>query len=89
MTVSLKEISEKEVSEMADNMFIRIKDYSPKCVMCQGEFTLTYALVERLLKAGIKTVAACSDRKVIEKKLENGESQKTVVFDFAGFRDYR
>ncbi len=81
--------NEAEISEIADGLFEKIKDYSPACVMCQGEFTLTYSLVKKLLDANIKTVAACSEREVEEVKLEDGSTQKKATFRFVGFREYR
>ena len=56
-------------------------------VMVQGEFTLTYAVVRRLLDRKIKAVSAVSERNVIE-QVENGEVRKTIVFRFGGFREY-
>lgn len=56
-------------------------------VMCQGEFTLTYALVCLLQKAGIEVVSAVSERIVREEKV-GSEIRKTAVFRFAGFREY-
>ena len=55
--------------------------------MVQGEFTLTYAVVRRLLDRKIKAVSAVSERNVIE-QVENGEVRKTIVFRFGGFREY-
>jgi len=81
--------SEAEVSEIADGLLEKIKGYSPACVMCQGEFTLTFSLVKKLIDANIKTVAACSEREAQEVKLEDGSTQKKVTFRFSGFREYR
>ena len=79
----------EEIESTAEEICSRIVTLSPTCVMCQGEFTLTYALVKRLLIAGINTVAACAERSVEEKKLEDGSTQKTAVFRFVGFRNYK
>ncbi len=56
-------------------------------VMCQGEFTLTYAIISLLQKAGIEVVSAVSERIVREEKVDE-EIRKTAVFRFAGFREY-
>ncbi len=83
-----------EVISMANEIIekiLAIKEESPGteafAVMVQGEFTLTYAVVRRLLDRKIKTVSAVSERNVIE-QIENGEVRKTVVFRFGGFREY-
>ena len=52
--------------------------------MVQGEFTLTMALVCLLQERGIRCVAACSTRRVVE----NGDGSKTVHYNFVQFRDY-
>ena len=77
------------LSEVADRLYEEIIKHAPDCVMCQGEFTLTYAVVSRLKRAGIKTVAACSERRVEETQLEDGTTRKIAVFAFVGFREYQ
>ena len=81
--------TEEDIAETAGRLFKQIQNLSPSCVMCQGEFTLTHKLVNMLIDAGIKTVAACSDRRVTEEKLNDGSTKKTVIYEFAGFRDYQ
>ena len=56
-----------------------------KVVMVMGEFTLTYALVNRLLSLGIRCVAASSRRDT----RDLGGGAKSSHFRFVGFRDYR
>ena len=80
--------TEDEVAKLADGMVNKILEVKPECVMCQGEFILTYNIVNRLLAGGIKTVAACSERVVTERTDENGLTSKTVVFQFVRFREY-
>ena len=58
-------------------------------VMVQGEFTLTYAVVSRLLKKGIRVISACSDRYVTEVVSVDGDPVKQVKFCFERFREYR
>ena len=81
--------TEEEIAETASRLFKQIQDLSPSCVMCQGEFTLTHKLVNMLIDAGIKTVAACSGRCVTEEKNNDGSTKKTVMYEFAGFREYQ
>ena len=79
----------EELSEVADGLYEEIIKHAPDYVMCQGEFTLTFAVVSRLVRKGIKTVAACSERRVEETQLEDGTTRKTAVFEFVGFREYQ
>ena len=59
-------------------------------VMVQGEFTLTFAVVKKLLELGYKVVSACSNRKVTEKiNFEDGKVIKEVEFEFIRYREYR
>ena len=58
-------------------------------VMVQGEMTLTFAIVARVLFASnVQCVAACSSRVVTESVNDKGETVKTATFAFAGFRRY-
>ena len=57
-------------------------------VMAQGEFTLTFALIERLKEIHATVVAACSQRVVHEEQIEGGKSRKVVEFEFVRFRKY-
>ena len=56
-------------------------------VMCQGEFSLSYAVIAGLQKAGVRVVSAVSERKTVV-KIQDGASVKTSVFRFAGYREY-
>lgn len=86
------DISFPAVPAKADNKFVRelaekyvgeIAELAPDCVMCQGEFTLAYDVITGLLRLGIKTVAACSERKVLEQ-----DGKKISIFSFERFREY-
>lgn len=77
-----------EVAFLAEEYVDIICDKSPTVVLCQGEFTLSYAVIRRLNRRGIKVVAACSDRVVEETIDENGNTNKNVVFKFVQFREY-
>jgi hypothetical protein len=80
-----------EVARMAQNYYtqlIKILNESPNetkscAVHIQGEFTLTYALVNLLKAKGIQCIASTSKRDVSE---ENGK--KVIRFKFVQFREY-
>lgn len=77
----------EEVKSLAHDMALRVSLYNPKCVMCQGESTYVYALVNELKKMEIKTIAACSER-IVKNETKDGITIKTAVFKFRGFREY-
>ena len=81
--------SEEDIQELADVYLKKIREYSPSAVMCQGEFTLSFAIVKELLKAGIMCVSACSERVVQERIAADGRAVKKSVFRFVKFREYR
>ena len=76
------------VREEAERVYREIVSLHPAAVMCQGEFTFTYALVSRLKENGLTVLAACSRRRVEEISDETGSTQKKVIFTFEGFREY-
>ena len=78
----------EEVLSIAEKVVEEILSLKPDCVMCQGEFTLTYAIVKRLKEAGIKVVAGCSERNVVETKKEDGSIEKAAIYQFVQFREY-
>lgn len=80
-------IDDNAVKIIMDEYIRQILSFNPKAVMCQGEMTAAFYTASVLLKKGIKTVAACSERRVIEENKE-GINRKTVEFVFTGFRDY-
>lgn len=80
--------TETEVDEMADQLVEAVLQQKPDCVMCQGEFTLTYRIVERLKARGVLVVAACSERRVCEQVQADGTVEKISVFQFCRFRQY-
>ena len=77
-----------EVQTVADELIKKILSIKPDAVMCQGEFTLTYAVVSRLKQRGITVISACSERVAEEKLLPDGRSEKVMIFDFVQFREY-
>lgn len=77
----------EEIKNIAKQYAQKIIDKEPNCVLCQGEFGITYHVVSILLQHGIKVVAACSERQVKE-VYRNGCTEKTVVFEFVQYREY-
>lgn len=55
--------------------------------LISGEFTYTHKLVTYLKACGFTCVAACTERKVVE-KLKDGKSEKTAIFEFVQYRKY-
>ena len=51
------------------------------------EFCLSYHVIERLKKAGVRVVAACSER-VVEEVYGKMGTEKKSVFQFIQFREY-
>lgn len=80
--------SEDDILQLAEQVVAKILSYNPSVVMCQGEFTLSYAVVRLLKEKGIKVVSACSERVTTEEHLEDGTSVKHARFDFVKFREY-
>ncbi len=80
--------TEEELDREADQQAEALLRLRPDCVCCQGEMTLAFRVVNRLKAKGILCVAACSERKAQERKLENGRTEKTALFDFVCFREY-
>lgn len=79
--------TEQDIAKLAEHCILEIEKYQPAVVMCQGEFTLCYAVITRLKNKGLACVAACSERKVVE--VNDGEKIiKQAVFEFCGFRKY-
>ena len=75
---------EEEIIVLAEQSIEKIMTMEPVAVMCQGEFTLAYAVINRLKMRDVKVVAACSERMVEI----NEEGKKVVTFHFERFREY-
>jgi len=80
--------TEQEIITLANQYSKKIIDLKADCVMCQGEFTFVYHIVNNLKKSGIKVLAACSERNVLNLENEDGSSCKKVIFKFVKFREY-
>lgn len=94
--VSVKD-TEKEIEKVAkEQLRVLVKtvedngcQMNQTVIMCQGEFSLTYALITRLKKnyPDCKVVCAISKREVVEEQKDDCNI-KTVRFRFCGFREY-
>lgn len=82
------EYDEGQIEKLADEELEKILAYNPKAVMCQGEFSLVYQLVNRLKSKGIKVFCACSERIASETQIEDGTIDKISTFRFVRFREY-
>ena len=76
------------VARLADEAAARIMAKKPAAVLCQGEFTLAFAVAARLKAKGVRVMAAASDRIISEMTDDAGETRKISVFRFERFRDY-
>lgn len=80
--------NEKQVLDTAEKCVDEILSYKPSAVMCQGEFGLTYTVVNLLKSKGILVVYACSKRNVKEEVQEDGSVKKEAIFQFVRYREY-
>ena len=82
--------STEDVEEMADDLTARLQqgldeaDEGPHAVLVMGEMTLTAALVARLQGAGIRCLAATTER-IVE---TDNSGRKITTFQFIRFREY-
>ena len=77
-----------QVNAEAERICGEIDQYNAAAVMCQGEFTLTYAIISRLKEKGTTVLAACSRRRTEEKINEDGSTQKIAIYNFERFREF-
>lgn len=82
------EDDEMKICEMAEQLAIQILKKHPDAVMCQGEFTLTYAVVNLLIQKGINVISACSAREISEKVDDTGKRIQLSSFKFIRFRRF-
>ncbi|WP_031556040.1 hypothetical protein [Oribacterium sp. FC2011] len=80
--------TETEIKRLAEDYAEEVKKYKPEAAMVQGEFTLTYSLVNKLKELGINCISACSERMTTTEILEDGSCKKSSVFKFVKFRKY-
>lgn len=74
---------EAYISKLADEYAERIIKLHPEAVLCQGEFTLAYQVIKRLVGYGVTVLTACSERMIKE-----SGNKKEVIFVFSRFRKY-
>ena len=79
--------TESDIKDLVLKYAETIFKLKPVVVLCQGEFTYTYAMVACLKEQGIPVVAACSERNVVE-QYDGNTSKKIVSFEFVKFRKY-
>jgi len=82
------ELDPDGISRLACEYVEKILVHKPAAVMCQGEMTLSFKVVEMLKSKGILVLAACSAREVSSETLEDGSVVKTHKFRFVRFRSY-
>ena len=81
------EASEEEITKLAEECTEKIIALKPQCVLCQGEFCLSYKVINALKAAGCKVVAACSKRVAVESVID-GKNVRVSHFQFVQYRDY-
>ena len=81
------ECSTEEIKKIAREYVDKIIKLQPDCVLCQGEFCVSYHVISGLKEKDIKVVAACSERKSEEIVMDN-EIKKVSKFVFIPFREY-
>lgn len=79
---------EEQVASLACQQAEEIIAQKPVAVLVQGEFTFSYALISLLLQAGIRVLAACSQRCTESVINEKQETIRRSVFKFVRFRQY-
>lgn len=79
---------EEQVASLACQQAEEIIAQKPVAVLIQGEFTFSYALISLLLQAGIRVLAACSQRCTESVINEKQETIRRSVFEFVRFRQY-
>lgn len=77
-----------EIQQLAKHYAQEIISKKPDCVLCQGEFTLSYQIIALLKQADIPVVAACAERNSQE-IISDGTSKKVTIFRFVQFREYQ
>ena len=80
--------SAEEVRELVGENLERILSFKPQAVLCQGEFSYTFAMVERLKNLGMTVVAATTERVSHEEILSDGSTRRISNFRFVQFREY-
>lgn len=74
---------EEYIKALSDKCVEKVMELNPAAVLCQGEFTLVYRIVSELRRRDVTVLAACSERRVVEKG-----NEKVSVFCFDRFREF-
>lgn len=77
------------VAALAQHWAAQLLALDPACVLCQGEMTLCFLVVQHLLAQGVPVVAACSERRAEQWTDDGGIVHRRAVFEFVGFRPFR
>lgn len=77
-----------EVAAMADDLVARALAVGAEVAVVAGEPTLTFALVHRLLAAGIRCVAPTTHRNASESHDAHGVVHRSSAYRFVAFRPY-
>ncbi len=81
--------NETEIHDLITEQIEKLLAFNQVAVLCQGEFTLAFGIVSGLKKKGIKVLAACSSRQVLESiDAIDDQKQKMISFKFVRFREY-
>lgn len=78
--------TEEEIAQLVTTYFTQIVEHTKGyevTVHLMGELTFSFQLAQQLHLHGIKSIASCADRNV----LQEGEVKK-VIFDFVRFREF-
>ena len=81
------EAGEEDIKKLAKECVDKIMAAKPDCVLCQGEFCLSFNVINALKAAGSKVVAACSKRVAVENVID-GKTVRVSHFQFVQFREY-
>ena len=81
--------NEQQISEFVEVNGKKILALNPVAVLCQGEYSYTYAMINYLKGNNILVLAASSARIVEEIITEDGATQKVSLFKFVKFRQYK
>ncbi|PKM59978.1 MAG: CRISPR-associated protein [Firmicutes bacterium HGW-Firmicutes-4] len=79
---------ENFIGELAQEYTEKILELKPSAVLCQGEFSLAFAVTKKLKEQEIIVLAATTQRAADEVEKEDGTMVKTVHFKFMKFREY-
>lgn len=75
-----------DIEVLAQKCVNEIMQRNPSTVLCQGEYSLAYAVTFLLHKKRIPVVAACSSR-MVEEINEDGVTKRKSIFQFVQFRE--